>query len=312
MPRRWTLILRDHSEAARPMRAEDCHGLLNRWWPHPGAEHTAAKRWAMNGWPRPLGDRLWHWTLTWLDEAAPPRRPEELVGRLHRIGDHLLEPLSATTTFERGYTEIIAGAAGIAPVRAARLCSLSPVLTFVRDGAGEAVPCSWPSPRRLFGAVHRSGGRIQGGSGVLGAVARFAPADAAGPWLERVARTVALVRRLPLAEEPVRTAEHPHAEGRTVVGWEGGMRLELPGGAASAAAGDLAALLELVELTGVGKYTAQGFGAVRVDTLTRGGRGAERPAPRVSRAPGPDRTAGGRGPAPEEAPRAGPGGPFPD
>jgi hypothetical protein len=46
---RWTVILRDLADTARPIRPEDCHGLLNRWWPQSQEEHTAAKRWAMNG-----------------------------------------------------------------------------------------------------------------------------------------------------------------------------------------------------------------------------------------------------------------------
>ncbi|MGW5876946.1 CRISPR system precrRNA processing endoribonuclease RAMP protein Cas6 [Nocardiopsis terrae] len=285
MPRRWTVILRDHADAARPIRSEDCHGLLNHWWPQPASEHTAPKRWAMNGWPRPLGDRLHHWTLTWLDDAEPaPLDPGELVGAAQRIGDHVLEPLSVTRTFDRAYTEMLAPPSGPAAVRAAEVRTRTPVVTTTRDASGERVPHIWPSPRRLFGAVHRSGGEIVGGSGALGAVARFAPPALAAPWLEQALAGLARVRRSALPGQEVRLCEHHHAENRTVLGWRGGLLLEAFGGGSRDAA-TFAALLELLELAGVGKYTAQGFGSVRVDTVTRGRSAAAVPAPRSGRAP---------------------------
>ncbi|MFY7069152.1 CRISPR system precrRNA processing endoribonuclease RAMP protein Cas6 [Nocardiopsis changdeensis] len=285
VPRRWTVILRDRADTARPIRPEDCHGLLNRWWPHPPEEHALAKRWAMNGWPAPLGDRLYHWTLTWLDdEVPPPSDPEEAVGRVQRIGDHLLEPLSVTRTFDRRYGELLAGPRGPLPVRSAELRSRTPVVTATRDSSGERIPHVWPGPRRIFGAVHRSGGGIVGGSGAMGAVARFAPPALAGTWLESAFEGLDLVRRLPVPGEEIRLAEHHQAEGRTVLGWQGGLRLELTGGDRRHAEA-FTALLELVELTGVGKYTAQGFGSVLVDTVTPGAPSSAVVAQRARRAP---------------------------
>ncbi|MEU0493375.1 CRISPR system precrRNA processing endoribonuclease RAMP protein Cas6 [Nocardiopsis sp. NPDC006139] len=285
VPRRWTVILRDRADTARPIRPEDCHGLLNRWWPHPPEEHALAKRWAMNGWPAPLGDRLYHWTLTWLDdEVPPPSDPEEAVGRVQRIGDHLLEPLSVTRTFDRRYGELLAGPRGPLPVRSAELRSRTPVVTATRDSSGERIPHVWPGPRRIFGAVHRSGGGIVGGSGAMGAVARFAPPALAGAWLESAFEGLDLVRRLPVPGEEIRLAEHHQAEGRTVLGWQGGLRLELTGGDRRHAEA-FTALLELVELTGVGKYTAQGFGSVLVDTVTPGAPSSAAVAQRARRAP---------------------------
>lgn len=285
MPTRWTVILRDRADRARPIRPEDCHGLLNRWWPQTEREHTGAKRWAMNGWPLPLGDRLHHWTLTWLDDDTPvPLDPTELVGSPQRIGDHLLEPLSITRTFDRTYAEMLAGDHVPPPVEAAEVRALTPVVTTTRDTTGERIPHIWPSPRRLFGAVHRSGGGIVGGSGAVGAVARFAPPSLAEPWLEGVLDALARIRRHPLPGEDVRLSEHHHADRRTVLGWLGGLRLENTGGVGRP--GDaFVTLLELLELTGVGKYTAQGFGAVRVDTVTASRPTVEVPVPRNGRAP---------------------------
>ncbi|WP_026127574.1 CRISPR system precrRNA processing endoribonuclease RAMP protein Cas6 [Nocardiopsis lucentensis] len=286
VPRRWTVILRDLADTARPIRPEDCHGLLNHWWPQPPEEHTAAKRWSMNGWPAPLGDRLHHWTLTWLDDAVPPPvDPEELVGQPQRIGDHLLEPLSVTRTFDVSYSRMLTAARGPSSVRSAAVRSRTPVVMTTRDATGERIPHVWPNPRRLFGAVHRSGGGIVGGSGAVGAVARFAPTVLAEPWLDLVFGGLARVRRLPLPGEDVRLAEHHHADNRTVLGWEGGLRLDLVGGERRHADA-FAALLELVELTGVGKYTAQGFGAVRVDTVTSVGTAARVPVQGSRRAEG--------------------------
>ena len=284
VPRRWTLILRDRADTARPIRPEDCHGLLNSWWPHLPEEHTAAKRWSMNGWPSPLGDRLYLWTLTWLDdEEPPPLDPEDLVGRPQRIGDHFLEPLSVTRTFDRTYTELLTRAPGRAAARVAEIRSRTPVVMTTRDATGERIPHVWPNPRRLFGAVHRSGGGIVGGSGAVGSVARFAPPSLAEPWLELVLNGLAQVRRTPLPGVEVRLGEHHHAENRTVLGWQGGLRLELVGGERSHVEA-FNTLLELVELSGVGKYTAQGFGAVRVDTVTSTRIPARVPAPRAHRA----------------------------
>ncbi len=286
MPRRWTVILRDLADTARPIRPEDCHGLLNHWWPQPPEEHTAAKRWSMNGWPTPIGDRLHHWTLTWLDDAVPPPvPPEELVGQPQRIGDHLLEPLSVTRTFDVSYARMLTAARGPSSVRSAAVRSRTPIVMTTRDATGERIPHVWPNPRRLFGAVHRSGGGIVGGSGAVGAVARFAPTALAEPWLDLVLGGLARVRRLPLPGEDVRLAEHHHADNRTVLGWEGGLRLDLVGGERRHADA-FATLLELVELTGVGKYTAQGFGAVRVDTVTSAETTAPAPARRSRRAAG--------------------------
>ena len=79
-------------------------------------------------------------------------------------------------------------------------------------------------------------------------------------------------------------AEHYHAENRTVLGWQGGLRLDLVGGD-HRHADAFAALLELLELSGIGKYTAQGFGSVRVDTVTSGQLSAEVAAPSSRRAP---------------------------
>ncbi|WAE75234.1 CRISPR system precrRNA processing endoribonuclease RAMP protein Cas6 [Streptomonospora nanhaiensis] len=285
VPRRWTVILRDLSDTARPIRPEDCHGLLNRWWPQPPEEHAAAKRWSMNGWPRPLGDRLYHWTLTWLDDEVPPSLdPEDLVGDPQRIGDHLLVPLSVTRTHERTYAQMLVEPRGPSAVRAAEVRSRTPVVMTTRDATGERIPHIWPSPRRLFGAVHRSGGGIVGGSGAVGAVARFAPPALAENWLELVLGGMAQVRRTPLPGEEVRLAEHHHAENRTVLGWHGGFRLEMAGGDRRHADA-FAALLELLELAGVGKYTAQGFGSVRVDTVTCGRPFAEAPVSRARRMP---------------------------
>ncbi|MFD6951633.1 MULTISPECIES: CRISPR system precrRNA processing endoribonuclease RAMP protein Cas6 [unclassified Nocardiopsis] len=275
VPRRWTVILRNLADTARPIRPEDCHGLLNRWWPQSPEEHTAAKRWAMNGWPSPLGDRLHHWTLTWLDDdVPPPLSPEELVGEPQRVGDHLLVPLSATCTFDRTYARMLTEPRGVRAVRSADVRSRTPVVMTTRDASGERIPHIWPSPRRLFGAVHRSGGGIVGGSGAVGAVARFAPTALAESWLDLVFDGLAQVRRAPLPGEDVRLAEHRHADNRTVLGWHGGLRLELAGGERRHTDA-FAALLELLELTGVGKYTAQGFGSVRVDTVTSGRAPAE-------------------------------------
>lgn len=275
MPRRWTLILRDLADAARPIRPEDCHGLLNRWWPQTSEEHTAAKRWAMNGWPVPLGDRLHHWTLTWLDDDVPPLTvPEELVGDPQRIGDHLLVPLSVTRTFDGTYAQMLTEPRGPSAVRSAAVRSQTPVVMTTRDAAGERIPHIWPTPRRLFGAVHRSGGEIVGGSGAVGAVARFVPRALAEPWLELVFDGLARVRRASIPGEEVRLAEHHHAENRAVLGWHGGLRLDLTGGDGRHTDA-FATLLELLELTGVGKYTAQGFGSVRVDTVVGGPRSAE-------------------------------------
>ena len=71
-------------------------------------------------------------------------------------------------------------------MRAADLRSHTPVVTTTRDATGDRIPHVWPNPRRLFGAVHRSGGGIVGGSGAVGAVARFAPHELADPWLDLV------------------------------------------------------------------------------------------------------------------------------
>ncbi len=285
VPRRWTVILRDLADAARPVRPEDCHGLLNRWWPQAPEEHAAAKRWAMHGWPAPLGDRLYHWTLTWLDDTAPPPLdPEKLVGEVQRVGDHLLVPLSVTRTFDRSYAQVLTAPRRPSAVRSADVRALTPVVMTTRDAAGERIPHVWPTPRRLFGAVHRSGGGIVGGSGAVGAVARFAPPALAEPWLEGALESLSQVRRAPLHGEEVRLAEHHHAENRTVLGWLGGLRLHLPQGERRHVDA-FAALLELLELTGVGKYTAQGFGAVRVDTVTIGSASTEVPAQRPRRGP---------------------------
>ncbi|WP_017577727.1 CRISPR system precrRNA processing endoribonuclease RAMP protein Cas6 [Nocardiopsis kunsanensis] len=267
VPRRWTLILRERAETARPVRPEDCHGLLNTWWPQPCGEHTGAKKWAMNGWPVPLGDRLHHWTLTWLDDVPPPLDPSELVGRAQRIGDHLMEPLSVTRTFDTGYATLLSGEHRTHAPRTAELRSHTPVVTTTRDATGDRIPHVWPDPRRLFGAVHRSGGGIVGGSGAVGAVARFAPPELAEPWLDLVLGGMAKLRRTPLPGEEIRLGEHHHADNRSVLAWQGGMRLELVGGDPRHVRA-FASLLELVELAGVGKYTAQGFGSVRVDTVT--------------------------------------------
>lgn len=267
MPGRWTVILRDLADAARPIRPQDCHGLLNRWWPQPAGEHALAKPWAMNGWPEPLGDRIHHWTLSWLGGDAPPLDPEEAVGRVQRIGDHLLEPLSVTRTFDRGYADLLGTAGRRSPARSARLHTRTPVVTTARGAAGEHIPHVLPGPRRLFGSVHRSGGTVVGGSGAVGAVARFAPPRLAEPWLDLAADALERVRRSPLAGEEPRTAEYRRAGSLTVPGWQGAFRLELAAGDGRHAAA-FAALLELVELTGIGRYTAQGFGAVRVDTVT--------------------------------------------
>ncbi|PWV46013.1 CRISPR system precrRNA processing endoribonuclease RAMP protein Cas6 [Nocardiopsis sp. L17-MgMaSL7] len=283
MPRRWTVILRERADAARPIRPEDCHGLLNRWWPQSESEHTAPKRWAMNGWPTPLGDRLHHWTLTWLDdESPPPVDPGELLGRVQRVGDHLLEPLSVTRTFDTPYSEMLTGSHRPAAVRAAEVRTRTPVVTTTRDSTGERVPHVWPNPRRLFGAVHRSGGGIVGGSGAVGAVARFAPAELAAPWLEEALAGLARVRRSNLPGEEVGLSEHQHAEKRSVLGWQGGLRLEVVDGDPRDVA-TFAVLLELLELVGIGKYTAQGFGSVRVDTVTRNVLASRVPAPRSGR-----------------------------
>ncbi|MEU3018543.1 CRISPR system precrRNA processing endoribonuclease RAMP protein Cas6 [Nocardiopsis sp. NPDC007018] len=279
MPRRWTLILRDRADAARPVRPEDCHGLLNRWWPQTRAEHTSAKRWVMNGWPTPLGDRLYLWTLTWLDDDPAPVDPGELVGRVHRVGDHRFELLSVTRTFDTPYTALLGPGRRSVAVRAAEVRTGTPVVTTTRDTTGERVPHVWPDPRRLFGAVHRSGGGIVGGSGAVGAVARFAPPALVGPWLENALAVLGRVRRSALPGEEVALAEHPHTEGHTVRGWQGGLRLDLVDGGPGEA-GTFAALLELLELAGVGKHTARGFGAVRVDTVTRTPITARVPAPR--------------------------------
>ncbi|MEV2277145.1 CRISPR system precrRNA processing endoribonuclease RAMP protein Cas6 [Nocardiopsis sp. NPDC049922] len=280
VPTRWTVILRDLADTARPIRPEDCHGLLNHWWPQPPDEHAAAKRWSMNGWPAPLGDRLHHWTITWLDDAVPPPvDPRDLVGQPQRIGDHLLEPLSVTRTFDVSYTRVLTASRGPSAVRSAEIRSRTPIVMTTRDATGERIPHVWPNPRRIFGAVHRSGGGIVGGSGAVGAVARFAPRDLAEPWLELVFGGLAQVRRVPLPGEDVRLAEHHHADNRSVLGWEGGLRLDLVGGERRHADA-FAALLELVELSGVGKYTAQGFGAVRVDTVTSAGPSHRVPVPR--------------------------------
>lgn len=289
VPKRWTVILRDLADTARPIRSEDCHGLLNRWWPQPPEEHTAAKRWAMNGWPEPLGDRLYHWTLTWLDDDSPPSpAPEELVGDPQRIGDHLLVPLSVTLTFDRTYAQMLTEPRGPCAVRSAQVRSRTPVVMTTRDAAGERIPHIWPAPRRLFGAVHRAGGGIVGGSGAVGAVARFAPPELAEPWLGPALDGLARVRRTALPGEEVRLVEHAHGENRTVLGWHGGMRLELVGGERRHTDAFLS-LLELLELTGAGKYTAQGFGSVRVDTVTSGRPHAEvstrRPRRRTHRVP---------------------------
>lgn len=271
------MILKDRADRARPIRPEDCHGLLNHWWPQTEREHTGAKRWAMNGWPLPLGNRLHHWTLTWLDDDVPaPLDPAELVGAPQRIGDHLLEPLSVTRTFDRTYAQMLSGEHAPFPVDAAEVRALTPVVTTTRDTTGERIPHIWPSPRRLFGAVHRSGGGIVGGSGAVGAVARFAPPSLAAPWLEEVLVESARIRRSPLPGEEVRLTEHPHTDKRTVLGWLGGLRLENTTGTGRSPDA-FTALLDLLELTGIGKYTAQGFGAVRVDTVT-----ASRPAMEVS------------------------------
>ena len=284
VPLRWTVILRDRADTARPIRPEDCHGLLNRWWPQPASEHTAAKRWAMNGWPRPLGDRLHHWTLTWLDDSTPvPLDPGELVGSVQRIGDHVLEPLSVTRTFDCTYTEMLTSSRGPSSVSAAEVRTQTPVVTTTRDTTGERIPHIWPNPRRLFGAVHRSGGGIVGGSGAVGAVARFAPPALAAPWLEEALSGLGQVRRSALPGQDVRLAEHHHAESRTVLGWRGGLRLEVFG-SGRRNTDCFTTLLELLELAGIGKYTAQGFGSVRVDTVTRGRLAAEVPAPRSGRA----------------------------
>ncbi|WP_017589758.1 CRISPR system precrRNA processing endoribonuclease RAMP protein Cas6 [Nocardiopsis ganjiahuensis] len=305
MPRRWTLVLRDRADTARPIRPEDCHGLLNRWWPHPASEHAAPKRWAMNGWPRPLGDRLHHWTLTWLDDENPaPLDPGELVGVAQRVGDHVLEPLSVTRTFDTPYTEMLTAERGPVAVRAADVRTWTPVVMTTRDTTGERIPHIWPSPRRLFGAVHRSGGGIVGGSGAVGAVARFAPPALAAPWLEEALTGLAQVRRSALPGQEVRLAEHHHAESRTVLGWRGGLRLETLGGHRSP--DTFAALLQLLELAGVGKYTAQGFGSVRVDTVTHRRSAEEVPAPRPGRTAhrvrrNPPRTVGTRAHAVAEA-----------
>ncbi len=131
--------------------------------------------------------------------------------------------------------------------------------------------------------MHRSGGEIVGGSGALGAVARFAPRDLAIPWLEEALVELARVRRSPLPGEDVRLAEHAHAEKRTVLGWLGGLRLEHGAGGRRPGPA-FGVLLELLELSGIGKYTAQGFGAVRVDTVTGGRVTVEVPAPRAGNA----------------------------
>ncbi|MFC4565369.1 hypothetical protein ACFO4E_26230 [Nocardiopsis mangrovi] len=269
MPRRWTLVLRDHADAARPVRAVDCHGLLNSWWPQPGPEHGAAKKWAMNGWPQPIADRLWVWSLTWLDDESPPGTdPADLIGRVQRVGDHLFEPLSVTAVHVRGYAAILAHPQR-APV-SATLHTLSPVVSLARNYDGEDSFQAWPGPRLLFGVVHRASGGVLGGSGAVGAVARFAPREVAEPWLRRIDDVTARLRRAPDDSAPIRATEHPGPAGRTVPGWEGGLRLSLPHGSDGERLADFGALLELVELTGVGKYTAQGFGALRVDTLTTG------------------------------------------
>ncbi|MDT0330362.1 CRISPR system precrRNA processing endoribonuclease RAMP protein Cas6 [Nocardiopsis lambiniae] len=300
VPRRWTVILRDLADTARPIRPEDCHGLLNRWWPQPPEEHASAKRWAMNGWPAPLGDRLHHWTLTWLDDAvAPPVDPEGTVGRIQRIGDHILEPLSVTRTFDHDYATLLTRARGPAPVRTAELRSRTPVVTTTRDTTGERIPHVWPGPRRIFGAVHRSGGGIVGGSGAVGAVARFAPPALSGPWLESVSEGLDLVRRSPVPDEEVRLVEHHQAEGRTVLGWRGALRLDVVGGDRRHAE-VFTTLLELVELSGVGKYTAQGFGSVLVDTVTWErtvvGEAAQRPRRAPRRPPAPSGPPGAEAP----------------
>ncbi|WP_157515752.1 CRISPR system precrRNA processing endoribonuclease RAMP protein Cas6 [Nocardiopsis trehalosi] len=291
MPRRWTLVLRDHADAARPVRAVDCHGLLNSWWPQPDAEHGAAKKWAMNGWPQPIADRLWVWSLTWLDDAVPPLTdPADLVGRVQRVGDHLFEPLSVTSVHARGYADILG-----MPVRtpmSAELHTVSPVVSLVRGADGEDGFQAWPGPRLLFGAVHRSPTGGLGGSGAVGAVARFAPREVAEPWLRRIDEVTTRLRRGSDSAAPIRAAEHPGPAGRTVPGWEGGLRLSLPHGSDVRHMADFGALLELVELTGVGKYTAQGFGALRVDTLHTShdvAAGRRRPPTRDRRRPRPPR-----------------------
>ncbi|GAA4913484.1 CRISPR system precrRNA processing endoribonuclease RAMP protein Cas6 [Streptomonospora salina] len=286
MPRRWTLVLRDHADAARPVRAVDCHGLLNSWWPQSDAEHGAAKKWAMNGWPQPLADRLWVWSLTWMDDTPPETDPAGLVGRVQRVGDHLLEPLSVTEVHTRDYTAVLTEPRRAA--HAASLHTLSPVVSLARNYDGEDSFQAWPGPRLLFGAVHRAADGRLGGSGAVGAVARFAPRELAEPWLRRIDEVTARLRRLPDDSAPVRAAEHPGPAGRTVLGWEGGLRLTLPRGSDGRIVADFGALLELVELTGVGKYTAQGFGALRVDTLTAGDDaavGRRRPSSRDRRRP---------------------------
>lgn len=282
MPRRWTLILRERAETARPVRPADCHGLLNTWWPQPPGEHTGSKKWTMNGWPVPLGDRLHHWTLTWLDDAPPPMDPSDLVGRPQRIGDHVMEPLSVTRTFDTDYGALLSDDHRTHAPRAAELRSQTPIVTTTRDATGDRIPHVWPNPRRLFGAVHRSGGGIVGGSGAVGAVARFAPPDLAGPWLDLVLGGMAQLRRTPLPGEEIRLGEFQHADNRSVLGWQGGMRLELVGGDPGHVRA-FASLLELLELAGVGKYTAQGFGSVRVDTVTASGPDARTAARRSGR-----------------------------
>lgn len=339
MPRRWTLLLRDHADAARPLRPSDCHGLLNRWWPQSPAEHVAAKPWTMNGPPEPIGDRLWHWTLTWLDDHRdPPLPPPCAVGHVHRIGDHLMEPLSATEVAARGYPEILAGVepvvgragadgttgpaearndtgntgeAGTArppqlpavSPRAATLHARAPVLTVGDDGAGRRQLCDWPTPRQLFGFVHHFRDGRRGGSGAVGAVAQFAPPELAAAWLPHADEVIARLDRFRVADHPIHRVRVPGPGGRPVVGWLGAIRLTLPG---TGGGPELAALLELVELAGVGKYTAQGFGAVRVDSVTveppeaAPARGARpRPRRRPER-----RDRAGSGPA--RAPDAGP------
>ncbi len=266
MPRRWTLVLHGAARPARRMRAHDCHGLLNRWWPQEQEQHAEAKPWTAHGLPRPLADGLWTWTVNWLDDRRdPPLDPDALRGRPCRIGDHRLEVHAVVELPHRDYTQILDLWRQGAPVaEQAWLHTRSPVLFAARDGHGRRVWLPRPDPRRLFGFAREHPVHGLGGSGALGGAARFAPRALFRDWLAEVEEVPARLDVRPAEHDPVRTVRAEGAGGRPVRGWEGGVRLAAADGDGAA----LASLLALVEYTGAGKYTAYGFGAVRADTAT--------------------------------------------
>ncbi|MEY9212774.1 CRISPR system precrRNA processing endoribonuclease RAMP protein Cas6 [Thermobifida halotolerans] len=275
MPRRWTLVLHGGARPARRMRAHDCHGLLNAWWPQEDGEHAEAKRWAAHGLPRPVADGLWSWTVNWLDDDRdPPLDPADLRGRECRIGDHRLAVHAVVELPHRDYARILDVWRQDAPtVRDAWVHTRSPVLFAARDDRGRRVWLPRPDTRRLFGFVREHPVHGLGGSGALGGAVRFAPRPLVVDWLAEVEGVPARLEPGRVEHDPVRVVGVEAAGGHPVRGWEGGVRLEAADGDAAA----LASLLALVEYTGAGKYTAYGFGALRVDSATApgGGRGTD-------------------------------------